>query len=183
MKFIFDITPEESIDQLQITRDEYVGLSQAGSEFFPTGMNIEITDFEGPIEPEDVASLVIPIMQNMPELEGLPVSELDDVPLGKLRRDTTRKLGCCRYLPGTMAGLPKAPGDVRRIDLHPQLLTPRWFRLAASVLYHEYLHALGLSHGHRFRYLESLWPDEEARFGTRKRWPTGSLAGSFSLEF
>ena len=173
-------------------REEFVTLLQVGAKIDPI-VKVEITDMKEPITPEDVASVVIPVMMNIPELADLPVSELGGVPLGKLRRDAYRTLGVCRYVPGlstqskwTVEGLIRVetgPGDVRRIDLHPQLLTQKWFRLAASVLYHEYLHALGLSHGHRFRYLESLWPDEDARFGTRKRWPTGSLAGSFSLEF
>ena len=167
---------------LKTKREEFITMLQVGAKIDPI-VKVEITDMEAPITPEDVASVVIPVMMEIPELADLPVSELAGVTLGKLRRDTSRKLGCCRFLPGTLAGVQTTPGNVRRIDLHPQLLTPRWFRLAASVLYHEYLHALGLSHGHRFRYLESLWPDEEARFGTRKRWPTGSLAGSFRFEF
>ena len=167
---------------LKTKREEFVTLLQVGAKIDPI-VKVEITDMKEPITPEDVASVVIPVMMNIPELADLPVSELGGVPLGKMRRDACRTLGVCRYVPGLLIRVETGPGDVRRIDLHPQLLTQRWFRLAASVLYHEYLHALGLSHGHRFRYLESLWPDEEARFGTRKRWPTGSLAGSFSLEF
>ena len=58
---------------------------------------------------------------------------------------------------------------MRKIDLHPDLFSEsRWERLAASVLYHEYLHALGFRHCPTFRKLESLWPDVEARLGTRK---------------
>ena len=166
---------------LETKREEFVTLLQAGVNIPPI-VKVELTDMEVPITPDDVASVVIPVMMKMPELANLPVSELTGVPLGRLRRDTTSKLGCCRFLPGTLED-DQGPEDVRRIDLHPQLLSHRWFRLAASVLYHEYLHALGLNHGHRFRFLESLWPDEEARFGTRKRWPTGSLASSFSLEY
>ena len=167
---------------LKTKREEFVTLLQLGTNIDPI-VKVEITDIEEPITPEDVASVVIPVMMGIPELADLPVSALTDVPLGKLRRDASTMIGCCRCLPGWVADGTMTPRDVRRIDLHPQLLTQRWFRLAASVLYHEYLHALGLSHSHRLRFLESLWPDEEARFGTRKRWPTGSLAESFSLEF
>ena len=57
-----------------------------------------------------------------------------------------------------------APSDVRCIDVHPYALTDEWSRYADFLLYHEYLHALGLSnHGREFRELESLWPDTEAR--------------------
>ena len=56
------------------------------------------------------------------------------------------------------------PSDVRCIDIHPYALTDVWSRYADFLLYHEYLHALGIyDHGREFRELESLWPDTEAR--------------------
>jgi hypothetical protein len=72
------------------------------------------------------------------------------------------------------------PGDVRRIDLCRTILMPEWFRIAAAVLHHEYLHALGfLGHGSEFRALERLWPDEEARGGTPKEKEKHSLRETY----
>ena len=36
------------------------------------------------------------------------------------------------------------PNDVRCVDVHPAALTVDWQRYAEFLLYHEYLHALGL---------------------------------------
>ncbi len=136
---------------------------------------------------ERIGIEVISQMIKMPELSKLPVERLNMVPLGKLRKNCKTMLGCCRFKKdsrwvkknqkGEIIERGKdfwpyentlAPEDVKRIDLHPDLLQPEWKRMAASVLYHEYLHALGFRHCPTFRKLESLWPDKGAILGTRK---------------
>lgn len=130
---------------------------------------------------------VINKMLRIPELYDLPVNELKDVSLGKLRKNNKTMLGCCRFkknsrwirknMKGEIIDKGKdfwpypdtlGPSDVRKIDIHPDLLEAKWLRLAASVLYHEYLHALGFRHCPTFRKLEALWPDKEAILGTRR---------------
>ena len=279
---------------LQLTSEELVTLLQEGVKF-PKSMKIELTDIEEPVTMEDVASVVIPVMMQMPELAHLPVSELRDIPLGMLRRDNVRCFGKCRWKNGrpimllftpiddysstlsklreefpdaviehhpewdredgrfpwiqfqkgfqgnkvefwhrlvsdevrerftedqlksiiggirlhgggatgqsrweghqidrtylvcisvSKEGLPNrsqlGPKDVRRIDLDRTILTPEWFRIAAAVLHHEYLHALGFTgHGREFRALERLWPDEEARGGTPTQEDEHSLRQAY----
>ena len=135
----------------------------------------------------NLGKIVIKNMLQIPELSEFPISKLRQVPLGKLRKNNKTMLGCCRFKKnsrwvkrnnkGKIVERGKdfwpyentlGPEDVRRIDLHPELLNLEWSRLAASVLYHEYLHALGFRHCSTFRRLESLWPDKEARLGARK---------------
>ena len=129
---------------------------------------------------------VINKMMNIPELKDFQVDELEKITLGKLRKNNRTMMGCCRFKKnsrwvrknsrGEIIARGKdfwpyantlGPSDVRRIDLHPDLLQHKWERLARSVLYHEYLHALGFRHCSTFRKLESLWPDKEAVLGTR----------------
>ena len=167
MKIGFDVQPPTlgCSTVLQLTSEELVILLQNG-EKFPETLKVELTDIEMPITPEDVASVVIPVMMEMPELAHLPVSELKNIPLGMLRRDNVRCFGKCRIKNGPNRSQ-RGPKDVRRIDLSQTILTPEWVRIAAATLYHEYLHALGfLRHDSEFRALERLWPDEEARGGT-----------------
>ena len=167
MKIGFDVQPPTlgCSTVLQLTSEELVILLQNG-EKFPETLKVELTDIEMPITPEDVASVVIPVMMEMPELAHLPVAELKNIPLGMLRRDNVRCFGKCRIKNGPNRSQ-RGPKDVRRIDLCRTILMPEWFRIAAAVLHHEYLHALGfLGHGSEFRALERLWPDEEARGDT-----------------
>ena len=107
---------------------------------------------------------VISKMRGIPGISHLPVQQLPAIPLGLLRRNATRLHAVCRYRRGVRKKDGVSPSDVRCIDVHPYALTDEWSRYADFLLYHEYLHALGLSnHGREFRELESLWPDTEAR--------------------
>jgi len=107
---------------------------------------------------------VISVMGRIPEISHLPVGELGEIPLGLLRRSATRLHAVCRYRRGVRKAEGVTPSDVRCIDVHPYALTEEWSRYADFLLYHEYLHALGLSnHGREFREMEALWPDEVAR--------------------
>tara|TARA_B100001750_G_scaffold182894_1_gene151601 strand:- start:179 stop:703 length:525 start_codon:yes stop_codon:yes gene_type:complete len=111
----------------------------------------------------ELASSVIHTMCQIPQLNHLPIEELEEIPLGKLRRNATRTHGICRY-----KSVKDDDGGVVRvarcIDLHPHILTDEWSRYAEFVLYHEFLHALGyMSHNKEFRNMEALWPDEESR--------------------
>ena len=112
----------------------------------------------------DIAKAVVTRMRQIPQLNMLPVDELGDVSLGKLRRDATRLHAVCRYQKGVRKSQISGPADVRCVDVHPAALTQEWQRYAAFLLYHEFLHALGFAgHNRTFRNLEALWPDEEAR--------------------
>jgi predicted RNA-binding Zn-ribbon protein involved in translation (DUF1610 family) len=118
------------------------------------------------MEPElgERGLLVISAMRGIGGISHLPVDELDGVPLGMLRRSATRLHAVCRYRRGVRKSEGVTPADVRCIDVHPYALTEQWSRYADFLLYHEYLHALGISnHGREFRELEALWPDDEAR--------------------
>jgi len=124
---------------------------------------------------EDIAAEVIAIMLTIPELVDLPVAELEQIPLGKLRKNATNLHAVCRYKKGVRKENGVGPEDVRCVDVHPEALTNKWMRYAAFLLFHEYLHALGFAnHNRTFRQMEALWPDEEARsmgkaFGTHLR--------------
>ena len=108
--------------------------------------------------------LVISTMRRIPGISHLPVEDLDTIALGMLRRSATRLHAVCRYRRGVRKSEGVTPADVRCIDVHPYALTEEWSRYADFLLYHEYLHALGISnHGREFRELEALWPDDEAR--------------------
>ena len=160
------------------TKEEFVQLMKEGVNTkealnIPGHVRIRFSDVGEPVTPETVRDMVIPVMEEMEELSDLPVSDLYDVPLGLLRRDNIRCLGKCRfhresfrerkYWPEEPRIEPK---DVRRIDLCRTMLSPEWIRVAMSVLFHEYLHALGFGgHTPMFRSLEALWPDEDANGG------------------
>ena len=112
----------------------------------------------------DLAKAVIVTMHQIPELDQLPVHELQKIPLGRLRRDATRLHAVCRYQKGVKKSEIVGPDDVRCVDVHPVALTDDWQRYAAFLLYHEFLHALGFTgHDRTFRNLEALWPDIKAR--------------------
>ena len=136
-------------------------------------VRIRFSDVGEPVTLETVRDMVIPVMEEMEELSDLPVSDLYDVPLGLLRRDNIRCLGKCRFHRESFRKRkfwpeePRIePKDVRRIDLCRTMLSPEWIRVAMSVLFHEYLHALGFGgHNRMFRSLEALWPDEDANGG------------------
>ena len=112
----------------------------------------------------DIAKAVVTRMRQIPQLSLLPVAELENIPLGRLRRDATRLHAVCRYQKGVRKSEITGPNDVRCVDVHPAALTEEWKRYAAFLLYHEYLHALGFAgHDRTFRNLEALWPDEDAK--------------------
>ena len=107
---------------------------------------------------------VIQKMRAIEELRHFDLDSLGDIPLGTLRKNATSLHAVCRYKRGVSKSGKTGPQDVRCIDVHPYALTGEWSRYADFLLYHEYLHALGLSdHGREFREKESLWPDTEAR--------------------
>lgn len=108
-------------------------------------------------------------MRSIDELSRFDLDLLSEIPLGILRRDSTRLHAICRYKKGVSKAGRTGPSDVRCIDVHPYSVTEQWIRYADFLLYHEYLHALGISdHGREFRYLESLWSDTEARLMGQK---------------
>jgi hypothetical protein len=157
----------------------------------PGHVQIRFSDVEETVTPETVRDMVIPVMEDMEELSDLPVSDLYVVPLGLLRRDNIRALGKCRfhresfrerkYWPEEPRIEPK---DVRRIDLCRTMLSPEWIRVAISVLFHEYLHALGFGrHCPMFRSLEALWPDEDANGGYPRKMRTHEHRMEFSRSF
>lgn len=112
----------------------------------------------------NIAKTVIETMQNIPQLSALAIDELENIHLGKLRKDATRLHAVCRYKKGLNKSEISGPSDVRCVDVHPASLTEDWQRYAAFLLYHEFLHALGFSgHDRTFRNLEALWPDTVAR--------------------
>ena len=119
---------------------------------------------EGQIVLADLAKAVVTKMRQIPQLNLLPVAELEQDPLGMLRRDATRLDAVCRYQKGVKKSEISGPADVRCVDVPPAALADEWERYAAFLLYHEYLHALGFAgHDRTFRALEALWPDEEAK--------------------
>ena len=113
-------------------------------------------------ELEEKAHRVISVMRGIDGLSQLRIDDLHRVPLGLLKRGTYNLHGVCRFKKGSKS--PLSPSKVRRIDIHPLLLTEEWSRYGDHVLYHEFLHALlpVSNHGPEFRALESLWPDEGA---------------------
>ena len=112
----------------------------------------------------DRSAKVIQKMRDIEELRNFDLDLLGDIPLGMLRKHATRLHAVCRYKRGVSKSGKTGPQDVRCIDLHPYSMTAEWSRYADFLLYHEYIHALGIpNHGREFRFLEGLWPDEGAR--------------------
>ena len=110
-----------------------------------------------------IANSVILTMHRIPQLAGLPIDELQNIPLGFLRRDATRLHAVCRYRKGIAKSQISGPSDVRCVDLHPVSLQEEWRVYAAFLLYHEFIHALGFTgHDRTFRTLEALWPNTTA---------------------
>ena len=88
------------------------------------------------------------------EVDGL--SNLYEVKLGVLRRNATQRHGVTRFKRGRNANMLHFE-DVETVDLHPHLLTDEWHHYARFVLYHEFLHVLGMRfHNAAFRQIESL---------------------------
>ena len=105
---------------------------------------------------------VIEVMRDMPVWLDAPITELDSIPLGVLRKNATQRHGVTRWKRGTDLNSMQI-SDVEVIDLHPQLLKPEWRAYGAFVLHHEYIHALGFrGHDATFRALEAAWPGRAA---------------------
>ena len=86
------------------------------------------------------------------------LSNLHLVQLGVLRRNATQRHGVTRFKRGGNSENLRFE-DVQTVDLHPRLLTTEWYDYARFVLYHEFLHVLGMRfHNTAFRKIESLWP-------------------------
>ena len=82
------------------------------------------------------------------------------VQLGVLRRNATQRHGVTRFKRGRNSNVLHFE-DVETVDLHPYLLTKEWSEYARFVLYHEFLHVLGMRfHNTNFRRIESLWPHD-----------------------
>ena len=60
---------------------------------------------EGQIVLADLAKTVVTVMRQIPQLSLLPVAELEQVPLGRLRKDATRLHAVCRYQKGVKKNL------------------------------------------------------------------------------
>ena len=105
---------------------------------------------------------VLKFMLGNDAFDFTPTNSLREIPLGLLRISSIRRHAVCRYKAGITKGMRTGPADVKEICLHPISLYPEWIEYGEFLLYHEYIHALGLSnHGPYFRYLESLWPNNK----------------------
>jgi hypothetical protein len=92
------------------------------------------------------------------------ISELGEITLGFLRRDATQRHGVTRFHPGIDLKGELGPKNIRRVDLHREILAEDWRDYGAYVLYHEYCHCLGYpGHGRDFRAFERLWGDDHSR--------------------
>jgi hypothetical protein len=108
---------------------------------------------------ESMKSEVLHWMSSKPFFTNKEVQSLNTIDLGFLRRNSTQKHGVCRFHKGTdVHSVTLGPNDVKCIDLHPHLLTEDWQEYGKTVLYHEFIHALGnFAHDANFRRLEGCW--------------------------
>ena len=107
---------------------------------------------------------VIEVMKGIEQFGNFDLEDLASIDIGLLRSDSTRKHAVCRYKKGISKKDRSGPSDVRRIDIHPCVLKKGWENYARYLLFHEYIHALGISnHGPRFRALDSEWPNPTDR--------------------
>ena len=120
-------------------------------------------DFE---EAKDLERLKQQVIEQMLAIgfDEEATSQLGEITLGFLRRDATQRHGVTRFHPGVDLKGELGPENIRRVDLHRELLAAEWRDYGAYVLYHEYCHCLGHpSHGKDFRAIERLWDDDHAR--------------------
>lgn len=111
---------------------------------------------------DEISQFVIGTMSEIDEFRVFPIHELRNVKIGLLRMDSTRKHAVCRYHRGVDKNARNGAIDVRSIDLHPLVLSEEWRSYARYLMFHEYIHALGISnHGARFKRLDSTWPRPE----------------------
>ena len=107
---------------------------------------------------------VIEVMKGIEQFGNFDLEDLASIDIGLLRSDSTRRHAVCRYKKGISKKDRSGPSDVRRIDIHPCVLKKGWENYARYLLFHEYIHALGISnHGPRFRALDSEWPNPTDR--------------------
>ncbi|MDC0056114.1 hypothetical protein OAJ94_03580 [Deltaproteobacteria bacterium] len=111
---------------------------------------------------ESMKSEVLHWMSSKPFFTNKEIQSLNTIDLGFLRRNSTQKHGVCRFHKGTdVHSATLGPNDVKCIDLHPHLLTEDWQEYGKTVLYHEFIHALGnFAHDANFRRLEGCWEKE-----------------------
>ena len=108
---------------------------------------------------------VILTMNGMEVWSQDELSSLHLVQLGVLRRNATQRHGVTRFRRGRGSKTLHFE-DVETVDLHPYLLAEEWFDYARFVLYHEFLHVLGMRyHNATFRRVEALWPHQGANVG------------------
>ncbi len=109
---------------------------------------------------EDLRIEVLGIMSQMGVWPEEELTKLHHVQLGVLRRNATQRHGVTRFKRGRFSKTLRFE-DVETVDLHPHLLTQEWLNYARFVLYHEFLHVLGMRfHNAAFREIEALWPYE-----------------------
>ena len=114
---------------------------------------------------EDLRIEVILTMNGMEVWSQYELSSLYLVQLGVLRRNATQRHGVTRFKRGRGSKTLHFE-DVETVDLHPYLLAEEWFDYARFVLYHEFLHVLGMRfHNATFRRVEALWPRQGATVG------------------
>ena len=111
-------------------------------------------DFE---EAEDLERLKQQVVEQMLAIgfDEDATSQLGEITLGFLRRDATQRHGVTRFHPGIDLKGELGPKNIRRVDIHRELLAAEWRDYGAYVLYHEYCHCLGHPrHGKDFRAIE-----------------------------
>ena len=114
---------------------------------------------------EDLRIEVIFTMNGMEVWSQDELSSLHLVQLGVLRRNATQRHGVTRFRRGRGSKTLHFE-DVETVDLHPYLLAEEWFDYARFVLYHEFLHVLGMRYQNAtFRRVEALWPNQGATVG------------------
>ena len=103
---------------------------------------------------EQLRKDVLEVMHGLEDLVSFDLNIVSEVGLGLLRKSSTQRHGVTRWTRST-EGI-----QLETVDLHPVLLEPDWNDYARFVLFHEFLHAIGLrSHNQTFRWHEALWPD------------------------
>lgn len=120
------------------------------------------------IQVSSLEDLRIEVLLTMNHMDVWPEDELKNlhlVQLAVLRRNATQRHGVTRFKRGRTSETLHFE-DVETVDLHPYLLTEEWLDYARFVLYHEFLHVLGMRyHNATFRRVESLWPHKGASQG------------------
>ena len=112
---------------------------------------------------DEIRNIVIPVMRILDLISPEEEEKLKRIPLGYIRKNSTRMHAVCRFKPGPK-GYTKTIEDVKEVAIHPEAVNEKWIHYAQFLMFHEYLHAIGnIRHDAVFRQLEDLWPDEEAK--------------------